>query len=50
MMSAVRAPQSKPPITAVCIFNASMRLMMSIATTDCCPLRNVALERKRVEP
>ncbi len=39
MMSAVRAPQSNPPMTAFWIFSASISAMMSRATTDCCPLR-----------
>ena len=50
MMAAVRAPQSKPAMMAFWIFRASIRAMMSRATTDCWALRNVSLARKRVVP
>ncbi len=50
MMSAVRAPQSKPASTAVWIFSASISAMVSTATADGWPLRTVSLERKRVGP
>ncbi|MNU09892.1 hypothetical protein D3C72_2567310 [compost metagenome] len=50
MMQAVRAPQSKPPMTDLGIFSASISAMMSSATADCCALRKVAADRKRVVP
>ena len=48
--SAVRAPQSAPARTAFSIPRASINATVSIARTDCCPLRNVSSERKRVVP
>ncbi|MNL41861.1 hypothetical protein D3C87_1642880 [compost metagenome] len=50
MMSAVRAPQSKPAMTARSIFNASISAMMSAAMAACWPLRGVSDDRKRVDP
>jgi hypothetical protein len=46
-MSAVRAPQSKPPKIAWRTESASMRAMMSTAKTAGRPFRTV---RKRAEP
>ena len=40
----------KPPRIAFPIWRASIKAMMSNATTDCWPLRNVSPERKRVVP
>jgi hypothetical protein len=48
--SAVRAPQSAPATTAFSIPRASINATVSTARTDCCPLRNVSSERKRVVP
>jgi hypothetical protein len=50
IMLAVRAPQSNPARIAFSILSASIKAMMSKATTDCWPFRSVSLERKRVEP
>ncbi len=50
MMSAVRAPQSNAPKTALRIRRASISATMSSATAACWPLRIVVLERKRVLP
>ena len=50
MMSAVRAPQSKPATTAFSIRSASIRAMMSTAMTACWPLRGVSLDRNCVAP
>jgi len=35
MMLAVRAPQSKPPMTAFSILSAFIKAIASTATTDC---------------
>ena len=50
MMSAVRAPQSKPAIVARWIRSASISANMSAATALGCPLRTVVADRKRVLP
>ncbi|MCY1217609.1 hypothetical protein D9M72_295280 [compost metagenome] len=50
MMHAVRAPQSQPATVATGIFSASISATMSTATADCCPLRGVSADRKRVVP
>src|SRR5215475_4368679 len=50
MILAVRAPQSKPASIALSILRASMKAMVSTATADGWPLRNVSSERKRVVP
>ena len=50
MMSAVRAPQSKPAMIDFWMFRASIKARMSSATTDGWPLRKVSLERKLVVP
>jgi hypothetical protein len=44
-----RSPVEAPRI-AFSIWRASIRAMISSATTDCWPFRNVLLERKRVVP
>jgi hypothetical protein len=55
--AALSAPGfSRSPITggidmiAFSILRASIKAMLSTATTDCWPLRTVAFERKRVVP
>jgi hypothetical protein len=42
--------QSKPATIAFLILRASMSAMVSMASADCWPLRNVLPERKRVVP
>ena len=48
MMFAVRAPQSQPARIALSIARASIRAMMSIATTACWAFRRFPPDRKRV--
>jgi hypothetical protein len=48
MMSAVRAPKSKPGTMAFWILSASINAMRSTASVDGCPFLNVPPERKRV--
>ena len=48
IMSALRAPQSKPARITLSIFSASMKLMTSTATTDGCPrLRGRMWQREK---
>jgi hypothetical protein len=50
MMSAVRAPQSKPATIAFWMPSASIKATMSTAIAACWPLRSVSAERNRVVP
>ena len=50
MMSAVRPPQSKPPMVAFSILSASISAITSTATAEGWPFRSVCPERNRVEP
>src|SRR5580692_11629774 len=46
----IRAPQSKPAIIALSILSASIKWIMSRATTEGWPFRTVSLERNLVVP